>query len=288
MPFNSFLNYPLSWKPDRQKLTRPIYLSLAKQLERDISQGFLIAGTKLPPQRELADFLDINFTTVTRAYKLCELKGLIYAVAGSGTFVAATASQSVTISSDNLPCGNIDLGFISSFEQCNFMITPVIKKVLSKRQVAELVDYNYPTGMPHHKSAGINWMKNLGLNVDEEHLAITSGALNGLTLILLALFEPGNRIAVDTYTFSNFIELAKMFHLQLIPVENDDEGMMPDILENKCKLNKIHGIFLMPSCANPTTIMMSYRRKKELADVIKKHNLILLEDDVYVLFLPVS
>ena len=128
MPFNSFLNYPLSWKPDRQKLTRPIYLSLAKQLERDISQGFLIAGTKLPPQRELADFLDINFTTVTRAYKLCELKGLIYAVAGSGTFVAATASQSVTISSDNLPCGNIDLGFISSFEQCNFMITPVIKK----------------------------------------------------------------------------------------------------------------------------------------------------------------
>ena len=100
MPFNSFLNYPLSWKPDRQKLIRPIYLSLAKQLERDISQGFLIAGTKLPPQRELADFLDINFTTVTRAYKLCELKGLIYAVAGSGTFVAATASQSVTISSD--------------------------------------------------------------------------------------------------------------------------------------------------------------------------------------------
>lgn len=281
MPFNSFLNYPLSWKPDRQKLTRPIYLSLAKQLERDISQGFLIAGTKLPPQRELADFLDINFTTVTRAYKLCELKGLIYAVAGSGTFVAATASQSVTISSDNLPCGNIDLGFISSFEQCNFMITPVIKKVLSKRQVAELVDYNYPTGMPHHKSAGINWMKNLGLNVDEEHLAITSGALNGLTLILLALFEPGNRIAVDTYTFSNFIELAKMFHLQLIPIENDDEGMMPNILENKCKLNKIHGIFLMPSCANPTTIMMSYRRKKELADVIKKYNLILLEDDVY-------
>ena len=69
MPFNSFLNYPMSWKPDRSRLTRPIYRSLAEQMEKDIAAGFLPPGTRLPPQRELADFLDINFTTVTRAYR---------------------------------------------------------------------------------------------------------------------------------------------------------------------------------------------------------------------------
>ena len=73
MPFNSFLDYPMSWKPERKKLNRPLYLSLAEQLEKDIAAGYLIPGTKLPPQRELADFLDIHFTTVTRAYRLCEL-----------------------------------------------------------------------------------------------------------------------------------------------------------------------------------------------------------------------
>ena len=56
MPFNSFLNYPMSWKPERSRLKRPIYLSLAEQLEKDIAAGFLPPDTKLPPQRELADF----------------------------------------------------------------------------------------------------------------------------------------------------------------------------------------------------------------------------------------
>ena len=36
MPFNSFLNYPMSWKPERSRLKRPVYLSLAEQLEKDM------------------------------------------------------------------------------------------------------------------------------------------------------------------------------------------------------------------------------------------------------------
>ena len=73
MPVNSFENYPMSWKPDKTKLERPYYLSIATMLEQDIINGSLPANTKLPPQRELADFLDLNLSTITRAYKICEL-----------------------------------------------------------------------------------------------------------------------------------------------------------------------------------------------------------------------
>ena len=83
MPTNSFDNFFLSWTPDRKKLTRPYYLSLANALESDIISGKLASGTRLPPQRELADFLDLNFTTVTRAYNLCREKNLLY---GPDTF----------------------------------------------------------------------------------------------------------------------------------------------------------------------------------------------------------
>ena len=107
MPVNSFENYPMSWKPDRSILKRPFYLSVAQFLEHDITNGLLAPGTKLPPQRELADFLDINFTTITRSYKICELKGLIYAVTGSGTFVSPNATRSITISTEKFSgaCG---------------------------------------------------------------------------------------------------------------------------------------------------------------------------------------
>ena len=79
MPVNSFDNYPMSWKPQIEHGAAPIYLAIAEQLEKDIRSGVLAPGTKLPPQRELADFLDVNLSTVSRAFKNCEQKGLICA-----------------------------------------------------------------------------------------------------------------------------------------------------------------------------------------------------------------
>ena len=46
----------MSWRPQFDKSKKPYYLSLAVQLEEDIQSGLLLPGTKLPPQRELADF----------------------------------------------------------------------------------------------------------------------------------------------------------------------------------------------------------------------------------------
>lgn len=74
MPVNSFENFPMSWKPNKAKLKPPLYLSIAEALEQDILNGELTPNTKLPPQRELADFLDVNLSTITRAFKLCEAR----------------------------------------------------------------------------------------------------------------------------------------------------------------------------------------------------------------------
>ena len=70
MSINSFDNYYMSWRPELRRDGAPLYLSLAEQLERDIASGMLLPGTKLPPQRELADFLGINLSTISRAFKL--------------------------------------------------------------------------------------------------------------------------------------------------------------------------------------------------------------------------
>lgn len=122
----------MSWKPEKQHLKRPIYLSLAERLEQDIKSGLLAPGIKLPPQRELADFLDINFTTVTRAYSICERQGFIYAVTGSGTYVSPNAKLPITISMDNKSKNLIEMGFIASFEQCNSMVVDTVQEVLDQ------------------------------------------------------------------------------------------------------------------------------------------------------------
>ena len=115
MPTNSFEHFYLSWMPDKSKIKRPYYLTLANALEADIVSGKLVSGTRLPPQRELADYLDLNFTTVTQAYNLCRERRLIYGVTGKGTFVSPLPGKNVIHHSGNQP-GVIELGLLKGFE----------------------------------------------------------------------------------------------------------------------------------------------------------------------------
>lgn len=283
MPINSFDHYPMAWRPSKDALTRPVYLSLAALLEEDISNGLLPTGTKLPPQRELADFLDINFTTVTRAYKVCENKGLLFAITGKGTFISPNAAKSVTIAKKAGP-SEIDLAFGSTFEQTNVMVVDSIRAVADQNSVDKLLSYDHPTGFPHHKEAALRWLKPLNIKADTNQLAIVSGAQSALAIALSSLFEPGNRIVTDFFTYANFIELARMYHVQLIPISADVHGMSAAELEEKCSKMNIHGIFLMPSGCNPTTRIISEKRKRELADVIYKYRLLLIEDEIIASF----
>ena len=97
MPVNSFDNYYMSWRPQFDKSKKPYYLSLAVQLEEDIQSGLLLPGIKLPPQRELADFLDLNLSTVAKAFSVCEAKGLLIAKIGKGTFVQYGRSKTILL-----------------------------------------------------------------------------------------------------------------------------------------------------------------------------------------------
>lgn len=110
MSINSFENYPMSWKPSIDKNKKPIYQAIAGQLEKDILNGVLLPGTKLPPQRELADYLDLNLSTISKAFKLCELKGLISASVGSGTFVSYDGLSNAYLLEDTKPKHLIEMG----------------------------------------------------------------------------------------------------------------------------------------------------------------------------------
>ena len=104
MPFNRFDNYPMSWRPVLPKGNAPLYRLLAQQLEQDIASGKLLPGTQLPPQRELADFLDINLSTVSRAFKLCMGKGLLHG--DPLAFTPVTAGDTVSLGDRSLSCLN--------------------------------------------------------------------------------------------------------------------------------------------------------------------------------------
>ena len=273
MAINSFTDYFLTWVPDRNRLERPCYLSLANQLEYDISSGKLAPGTRLPPQREIADYLGINFTTVTRAYNLCREKGLIYGVVGSGSFVAAHPGYGEPDKE------MIELGVVNGFGVMRQLISEAMQNVAGKGYLDKLCTYSEPAGHLHQRIAGVRWMAGRGVDVSPENTAIFSGAQSIISAALLSCFKVGDRIATDEYTYFNLIGTARLAHIILEPVRGDSCGMIPDELEKLCCDKSISGVFLMPQCANPTTVSMSGSRLEEISAICRRYNLTVIEDD---------
>jgi len=66
---------------------RPIYMQIIDLIKKDLSQGRLKAGAKLPSTRDYSKELKVNPNTVARVYKELEMLGISFTKRGLGTFV---------------------------------------------------------------------------------------------------------------------------------------------------------------------------------------------------------
>ncbi|MDD2218428.1 MAG: PLP-dependent aminotransferase family protein [Eubacteriales bacterium] len=280
MPINSFDNYVLNWKPNKDEIGTPIYRSLALLMEADIKSGKLLANTKLPPQRELADYLDLNHSTITKAYKICERKGLIHAVIGNGTFVSPNANiPSSIVNQDDTAIA--DMGMVLPFFKHNHVIKEIAREVLKRPLSEKLFEYSNPLGSYSQRMVGADWVSQFGVDCSADNMIIEAGAQNALAITLSSLFSPGDKIATDPYTYPNLIALAGMLHIQLVAVKSDDQGMLPNELDSICSIEGIQGIYVMTSCNNPTTTALSEQRIKDISYIAKKYQLLIVEDDAF-------
>lgn len=159
MPINSFENYPMSWKPKLEKTKQPLYLSLVNQLEKDIAEGVLLPGTKLPPQRELADFLDINVSTVSRAFKVCEKKGLISGTVGSGTFVSYDVNANLFLTPDHDISHIIEMGSMMPEIVPQNEIIALLQKMMTEPDFGKFFQYGSLEGMAWQRRLLLSLLK---------------------------------------------------------------------------------------------------------------------------------
>src|SRR6202034_4911689 len=81
------------WLPKLDPGSDSIYARIVAALERDVRLGAVERGARLPPQRSLADHLNVSVGTVTKAYIEAERRGLVHAHVGRGTFVSQASTE---------------------------------------------------------------------------------------------------------------------------------------------------------------------------------------------------
>lgn len=286
MPVNSFENYPMSWKPTLSPAKKPLYLALAEQLELDIARGILRPGTKLPPQRELADFLDINVSTVTRAFRLCANKGLLSSAVGSGTFISYDVNSSNLILPETSLQPFIELGSMMPETLPQQEAVALLKQMLAEADHSRLFQYSYQDTY-RYKEAAAQLLQRVALPAtDPSRLLFANGGQNALAACLGGLFRPGDRIGVDPLVYPGVKGVAKLFGIQLVPIRQENGEISEEGLTAAYKNEGIKGLYVMPDLQNPTNHIMSRPCRERIARCAREWNLILLEDGINSLLLP--
>lgn len=280
MPVNSFDGYPLSWKPDLSNMTGPKYVALAKLLEEDIKSGRLTAGTKLPPQRELADFLDLNLSTISKAYKLCGQKGLLSASVGNGTYVASDAAAETVLLCGRENTHMIEMGAIVPSVTCNLMVKQYTERLLKRPDALQMFSYGAPGGTKRQRGAGVTWLRKSGLDTDGEHIVLAAGGQNAITAALGALFTAGDKIGTEPMTFPGVKTAAKLFGIHLLPVRISNHQITEEGIRYAIQNEKIKGLYVIPDYQNPTAHIMPLATRKMIAKVALEEKLLVIEDGI--------
>lgn len=280
MPVNSFDNYPLSWKPDPGRMTGPKYAALAELLEEDIKSGKLKAGTKLPPQRELADFLDLNLSTISKAYKLCGQKGLLSASVGNGTYVSSDATAEPVLLCGRENSHIIEMGAIVPSVTDNLKVKQYTENLMKRPDALQLFSYGAPEGTNRQRGAGVTWLKKSGFDTDRAHIVPAAGGQNALTAVLGALFETGDKIGTEPMTYTGVKTAAKLFGIHLLPVRTDHGEITEEGIRYAVQNENIKGLYVIPDYQNPTAHIMSLATREMIARVAGEENLLVIEDGI--------
>ncbi|TJV78643.1 MAG: PLP-dependent aminotransferase family protein [Mesorhizobium sp.] len=233
------------WQPDPALIRRPAYLSLADQFARAIHDGKLANGARLPTHRRLADDLKLSVQTVSRAYEELIRRGLI---AGEPMHLEKL-KQALGWLAENLP----------SSSALSFRPNMVF---------------------PRHRTVAVEWLKLCGLDASPQNISLTNGATAGMTVALMSVAPPGSTVATEAIGHHTLVPLARYlgFNLEGLPI--DGNGLVPEALDEACRLSGIRAVFVQPSVINPTASLMDDSRREQIAAVARKHDIAIIENDV--------
>lgn len=278
MPINSSKLHRMTWKPKINTKASVLYLSLAEKLEKDILNGSLLPGTKLPPQRNLAAYLNINVSTISKAFKVCEAKGLLSATVGSGTFVSFDALSNACSSTNSKIRHPIDLSTVAPDSSPYYFLKTQLQDMLHDNDFEKWFSYGSVDDISWQKDAAVQYIEKNGHLTYPETILFAGGTQHAITAALAALCSYGDKIGTTPHTCEGLKSSANMLGVNLIPIMTEYGEMSEEGLISACRNNHIKGIYLTPDCHNPTTHIMSLARRQSLARIALEYNIFIIEN----------
>lgn len=281
----------------------PLHVQMTEQIKHAVLTGKLPVRARLPSSRALANELGISRNTVLAALDQLKAEGILEAVQGSGTLVAA-------ISHPDLARGM--LASVSSVKRTHRIASrwdeplaryqparldhprpfqpgiPDLRSFPSElwatslRRAARLIDsatagYADMSGHPRFRRVLAEHLaETRGVVAEPEQIVVTSSARGGLSLIASALLSPGEEAWVEEPGFLSAKAIFSAAGAKLVPAPVDRDGIDPSRAPAGSRPRLT---YVTPSHQYPTGALMSLSRRLALIETVSRCEGYIIEDD---------
>ena len=282
------------------------YEALADDIARSIRKGLLKPGERLPSVRRASAARKLSPATVFQAYYLLEARGLVQSRPRSGYYVAGGVqplppepeaasrpdgeSRDVDVSElvfevlqstmqrDVVPLGS---AFASPLLFPLDRLGRALATVALHLDPWSTVDDLTPGNAALRRQIALRYLID-GMDVAADEIVVTNGAMEALNLCIGAIACPGDAVVVESPCFYATLQTLERNGLRAVEVPTHPrDGIDLDALEAALVRHSPRACWLMPTFQNPLGATMPEPNKRALVALLARHDVPLVEDDVY-------
>src|ERR1041385_469951 len=280
------------------------YQELAERLAELIRQGTYPSGERIPSVRQMSGQQNLSISTVLQAYSLLERQGFIEARPQSGYYVRARTEERLPepeTSSPQRDPSNVSLHELvmmlmrdaanpnliqlgAALPHLDNRLIQKINQIIAKivrQQGVSAHQYLFPPGWDMLRVQIAQRMVNAGCNLSPGDILITSGGTEAIDFSLHAVCKPGDIVAIESPSYFGTLQMLEVHGLRALEIPTHPrDGISLEALEFAIEHNVIRAVMVISNFNNPLGSMMPDERKKALVDLLAKHNIPLIENDV--------
>ena len=153
-------------------------------------------------------------------------------------------------------------------------------KVLERYGAAAL-QYDPTEGFGPLREVLAGYLAGRHIQADASDVLVTTGSQGALAALGMVLIDKGDKVAVEAPTYLGALQAFNPFEPEYVHIDMDDDGMIPEALDEALRSQAIKFIYLVPTFQNPTGRSLPLERRRAIARLVQAYDVLLVEDDPY-------
>jgi aspartate aminotransferase len=146
-----------------------------------------------------------------------------------------------------------------------------------------ILEYSHSAGFLDYRQALSKYYRNNGIEISTSDLIVTTGGSEALSFTMGTIADEGDEVIIPEPFYANYNGFATAYGVKVVPVTSyiEDNFSLPSIEDFEAKITEKTKAILICNPGNPTGYLYTREELEKLRDIVIRHNLYLVVDEVY-------